>query len=136
MKKKKAQNGKYLGTTNKGFDYNGAWGGPSMQKGGSLPPIYTSNPNDPRLRAYQDSLTLHKKNAFDAKYFPTIKHVNWSKDVLENEEVNKIRDKFFKEIPEFVGAYKRISKLNKKEPNQLVIAIFENKTQTEASYKY
>jgi hypothetical protein len=28
--------GEYLGTTNKGFDYNGAWGG-TMQLGGSLP---------------------------------------------------------------------------------------------------
>lgn len=33
---------------------------PMAQKGGTpLPPIYTSNPNDPRLRAYQDSLKLH-----------------------------------------------------------------------------
>ena len=30
-----------------------------MQKGGRAP-IYTDNPNDPRLRAYNDSLTLHK----------------------------------------------------------------------------
>ena len=28
--------GEYLGTTNKGFNYNGAWGGPSMQMGGEL----------------------------------------------------------------------------------------------------
>lgn len=31
------EGGEYLGTTNKGFDYNGAWGGPSMAMGGSLP---------------------------------------------------------------------------------------------------
>jgi hypothetical protein len=29
--------GEYLGTTNKGFNYNGAWGGPSMAMGGSMP---------------------------------------------------------------------------------------------------
>jgi hypothetical protein len=28
--------GEFLGTTNKGFNYNGAWGGPSMQDGGDL----------------------------------------------------------------------------------------------------
>ena len=31
--------------------------------------------------------------------------------------------------------YKSVCKLNKKEPNQLIIDIFENKTQSEASYK-
>ena len=30
--------GEYLGTTNKGFNYNGAWGGPSMQMGGNIQP--------------------------------------------------------------------------------------------------
>jgi hypothetical protein len=33
---------------------------PVMQKGGRVP-IYVDNPNDPRLRAYQDSLSLHNK---------------------------------------------------------------------------
>lgn len=30
--------GEYLGTTNKGFNYNGVWGGPSMQMGGNIQP--------------------------------------------------------------------------------------------------
>jgi hypothetical protein len=34
---------------------------PVMQKGGRVP-IYTDNPRDPRLRAYQDSLSLYKQN--------------------------------------------------------------------------
>jgi len=34
---------------------------PAMQKGGRVP-IYTENPNDPRIKAYQDSLSLYKSN--------------------------------------------------------------------------
>jgi hypothetical protein len=32
-----------------------------FQVGGTLPPIYTSNPRDPRIRNYQDSLNLYKE---------------------------------------------------------------------------
>lgn len=32
---------------------------PMMQKGGTLPPYITNNPNDPRLKAYQDSSLLY-----------------------------------------------------------------------------
>lgn len=32
---------------------------PMAQKGKTVSPIYVSNPNDPRLKAYQDSLSLH-----------------------------------------------------------------------------
>jgi hypothetical protein len=32
-----------------------------FQRGGMLPPIYTSNPRDPRIRNYQDSLNLYKE---------------------------------------------------------------------------
>lgn len=31
------------------------------QRGGTLPPIYTSNPNDPRIRSYRDSLNLYNE---------------------------------------------------------------------------
>lgn len=49
------------GLTNKGFNYNGAWGG-QFQMGGFLKvkPIYVDSPNDPRYIAYQDSLSLYK----------------------------------------------------------------------------
>ena len=51
--------GEFLGTTNKGFDYNGAWGG-QFQNGGKKKPLYVESKNDPRYRAYQDSLALYK----------------------------------------------------------------------------
>jgi hypothetical protein len=34
---------------------------PQYQKGGTKQPIYTQNPNDPRLRAYNDSLSLYNQ---------------------------------------------------------------------------
>jgi len=34
----------------------------SFQDGGTLPPIYTSNPNDPRIRSYNDSLMRYTRN--------------------------------------------------------------------------
>jgi hypothetical protein len=54
----KYEEGGYLGTTNKGFDYNGAWNG-QFQSGGKVKkPIIVESKNDPRYRAYQDSLIL------------------------------------------------------------------------------
>jgi hypothetical protein len=66
------------GLTDKGFNYNGAWGGPSMQMGGNImpamaganqtvpmaqtgtrQPIYTSDLE--RVKSYQDSLTAYNK---------------------------------------------------------------------------
>jgi hypothetical protein len=36
---------------------------PIAQGGKTVPPLYVSNPNDPRLQAYNDSLFLFNKNA-------------------------------------------------------------------------
>ena len=55
------------------------------QQGGRTP-IYTNNPNDPRLRAYNDSLTLYNSN-------------------------NN------KKVPDFYGAYKRLTDKNKVLPH-------------------
>jgi hypothetical protein len=50
---------------------------PLYQQGGTRPPIYTSNPNDPRLRAYEDSLNTYnlapeynKRLLSDARWLP------------------------------------------------------------------
>ena len=47
------------------------------QRGGTLPPIYTSNVNDPRIRNYNDSLDLYNKNTLAAynllKKYPAFK---------------------------------------------------------------
>jgi hypothetical protein len=49
-----------LGYDITGRNYSPAWGG-QFQDGGRLP-IITSNPKDPRLKAYQDSLALYKRS--------------------------------------------------------------------------
>jgi hypothetical protein len=55
-------------TEGRGYSYdyypeNKKYGGwlDQFQTGGTLPPIYTSNPRDPRIRNYQDSLNLYKE---------------------------------------------------------------------------
>jgi hypothetical protein len=69
-----AQNGiegTMAGLTDRGFNSNGAWGG-QFQEGGDVPkvqsgknvskkkPIVVSDENDPRYKAYQDSLSLYE----------------------------------------------------------------------------
>jgi len=48
--------GQFEGLTNEGFNYNGAWGGPA-QSGKKLT---VASKDDPRYKAYQDSLSLYK----------------------------------------------------------------------------
>jgi hypothetical protein len=102
----KAQNGiegTMGGLTDKGFNYNGAWGGTmqfggvlpgamgnmyarhgapsegkyakktmsSAQKGKKLPIIQTSDPADPRLHSYLDSLNLNKAYLAQQKFNPS-----------------------------------------------------------------
>ena len=46
------------GYSNVGRNYSPAWGG-QFQKGGKVKPITVTDKNDPRLKAYQDSLSLY-----------------------------------------------------------------------------
>ncbi len=39
-----------------------------MQKGGKIQPLIVNNPNDPRLKAYQDSLNLYKNGIKDINF--------------------------------------------------------------------
>jgi hypothetical protein len=69
-----------VGTFNEGRDYSPAWGG-QFQMGGELPnvtvkgkkkqPVYVTDKNDPKLKAYSDSLRLYNmsKDTFDPKYY-------------------------------------------------------------------
>jgi hypothetical protein len=79
---------------------------PMAQKGGTLAPIYTSNPNDPRLKAYNDSLTLYKAGVNLGNMFN-----NWGTTI----------DQFNKKIDEEdklgIPAVKRLFKLNGEFPN-------------------
>ena len=52
------QEGQAPTSYNVGFSYKKAF-----KDGGTLPPIRTSNPRDPSIRSYNDSLNLHKSNA-------------------------------------------------------------------------
>ena len=61
---------------------NGGWLD-QFQTGGMLPPIYTSNPRDPRLRSYNDSLNLYKKGERDKqKYINVVKDAELSTNRL------------------------------------------------------
>jgi hypothetical protein len=58
------------GYNTKGRNYSPAWGGqfekggeiPMAQKGKKVKPIYVESKNDPRYRAYQDSLVMYNKS--------------------------------------------------------------------------
>ena len=74
----KYEEGGYLGTTNKRFDYNGAWNGQFQEGGKVKKPIIVESKNDPRYKAYQDSLQVYshydnlKKQIDKTKKFPDI----------------------------------------------------------------
>jgi len=83
----KLQDGaQFEGTTNKGFDYNGAWGG-QFQKGGKMKPLYVSSKKDPRYKAYQDSLGLYNmsKAALATRHVdPNISQKEFEKKMKES----------------------------------------------------
>lgn len=94
------------GTFNKGRDYSPAWGGQfenggeiaQLKPGGKVKPIIVTNPRDPRLRAYNDSL---------AAYNLTEKGVNFVKNSIINtaSDRKKINDS---PLVNFPYSYKNI----------------------------
>jgi hypothetical protein len=97
-----------VGTFNEGRNYSPAWGG-QFKEGGELPnvtvkgkrqPIVVTNPNDPRLKAYKDSLSLYnegeknykKRLEFNKKNnIPKSSTRKWN-DPVEYHVVNKKGD--------------------------------------------
>jgi hypothetical protein len=69
------------GFSNVGRNYSPAWGGqfqeggeiPMAQKGKKVKPVYVESKNDPRYKAYQDSLNLSDFSKFQNKTEPKIK---------------------------------------------------------------
>jgi hypothetical protein len=67
-------------------------------------PIVVSNPNDPRLRAYQDSLALHEYQKYEigkwnelVKMTPAQRNAFYEKDYIERAtDPNRVRDNQFK----------------------------------------
>ena len=64
-----------IGYDTTGRNYSPAWGG-QFQKGGTLSPYITSNPNDPRIRAYQDSLNAYNNGE---------RNYNWVKTNIKSK---------------------------------------------------
>lgn len=67
--------GEYLGTTNKGFNYNGAWGGPSMQMGGNIqPPMAGADQTVPMYQmggyVYPTTFVPQAQKGREIKYIP------------------------------------------------------------------
>ncbi len=93
------------GFSNVGRNYSPAWGGqfqeggeiPNAQKGKKVKPLYVESKNDPRYRAYQDSLSLYNKGIKEEKeYNNFIKKNNipkkvtrqWSNPVDDDNNIN------------------------------------------------
>jgi hypothetical protein len=83
------------GFSNVGRNYSPAWGGqfedggeiPNAQKGKKVKPLYVESKNDPRYKAYQDSLRLYKEGEKDInKYKEKIKYWHLPKESLWEEK--------------------------------------------------
>jgi len=86
---------------------------PLLQKGGKVQPIITNNPNDKRLKAYNDSLTLYNANEKD---FHTLN------SGISGNDWEKLVDSFYNpdgtvnpSLPR-EAAYQNLKKLNNKNP--------------------
>lgn len=97
------------GYSNVGRNYSPAWGG-QFQNGGKSPK-YVESKNDPRYKAYQDSLTLYNASNRDKKilFNKNIKTAeDWQKYIQSNSDT-----------PKEVNSYKRLTKLNNKQPKHV-----------------
>ena len=74
-----------------------------FQVGGTLPPIYTSNPNDPRIRSYKDSLSLYKD------YTNPIEISKIFKKIKSDPALRYYRSRSAEELNNFPGKIKPIS---------------------------
>jgi hypothetical protein len=83
------------GYSNVGRKFSPAWGG-QFQEGGEIPmaqngkkkPLYVESKNDPRYRAYQDSLSLHNYGKTIPHKFPDEKPVS-KKDFIKKNNIEK-----------------------------------------------
>jgi len=82
--------GKFDGLTNKGFNYNGAWGGPA-QGGKKVKPLVVTSENDPRYKSYQDSLRLYNFSERANKNLPEQNVSPLNKDMKESWEYSSIK---------------------------------------------
>ena len=74
-----------------------------FQVGGTLPPRYTSNPNDPRIRSYKDSLSLYKD------YTNPIEISKIFKKIKSDPALRYYRSRSAEELNNFPGKIKPIS---------------------------
>lgn len=74
-----------------------------MQRGGKVKPIYVDSPNDPRYRAYQDSLALHKNESFqnlkNKKRFTGTSTLNMSNEAKDFIDSHSIKPLYTGKIP-------------------------------------
>jgi hypothetical protein len=81
-------------------------GVPPLKQTGGKAPIYTSNPNDPRLRNYNDSLAMYNATKNDINKIKTMSPEKWW-DYANSWEKNN---------PSAVRAAARLTKLNGEKP--------------------
>jgi hypothetical protein len=81
---------------------------PIAQDGKTILPIYTENPRDPRIRAYNDSLSLYKQTQYNLKPY---KSRGWSSSLLEKSlsKYGPYAKSSMKANPNHIGWYARSS---------------------------
>jgi hypothetical protein len=82
----KYKEGGYLGTTNKGFDYNGAWGG-QFQEGGEIP-----NAQSGRATRADSLAVFNNTRAIDDYY----RKQGYTKEKVKDSKDYKKSEKFLK----------------------------------------
>ena len=106
---------------------------PMAQKGGTLPPIYTSNPNDPRLKSYQDSLILYNSPKLvesllksNGEYSQKEKEAYWKAQEL-NYNTGDLFGMYWENRMTPIGSY--LSRLNAPDKNPDVILTYKKPVQ-------
>jgi hypothetical protein len=104
------------GFSNVGRNYSPAWGG-QFQNGGKAPK-YVESKNDPRYKAYHDSLSLHNESINDLNLLKKMKSSGKAIDFLESrfESGEPRKNNEYPLSKKGEKSFNSLKKLNKKEP--------------------
>jgi len=91
---------------------------PMMKDGGKSKPIYVTDKNDPRYKAYQDSLSLHNESVNDLNLLKKMKSSGKAIDFLESrfETGEPRKNNEYPLSKKGEKSFNSLKKLNKKEP--------------------
>ncbi len=95
----------------------------------SLPPIYTDDKNDPRLKAYSDSSLLSSKDAWDTEKI----NKNMTQKQMQDVYFDKYKKLDNKNYQKVVQAFGDTAYMNGKNPD---LVSFENEGRTKIGFKF